>query len=131
LKNKAKRITVQRRLILDELRKLKTHPDAGHVYELVRRNLPNISLGTVYRNLESLASEGLVQVLESGPGPRRYDGCVEHHYHIRCVRCSKIGDIISDKELMPQLAFTPMTDFKVLGVKMEFFGVCPDCKNKK
>jgi Fur family ferric uptake transcriptional regulator len=130
-KGKMKRNTIQRRVILEELKKLRTHPSAIELYSLVRRKLPKISLGTVYRNLEAMAREGQVLVLASGRGPRRYDGNVENHYHIRCVHCSRVGDIMSDQALIPELKTRPLTDYEVLGVHIEFFGVCPDCQRKK
>ena len=57
--------TVQRKVIVDELRKLKCHPTADELYEVVRRKLPRISLGTVYRNLEVLSANGEIQSLPS------------------------------------------------------------------
>lgn len=126
-----KRESRQRRVILEELRKLKTHPDASELYQKVKKRLPKVSLGTVYRNLEFLAEQGEVQVLEGGPGPRRYDGDIDNHYHIRCVKCGRIGDIMSGVKMAGELSYKPVTDYKVLGMKLEFFGVCPECRKKK
>jgi len=126
-----RRSTIQRRVILEELGKVRTHPTAAEVYALVRRRLPRVSLGTVYRNLENMAQEGQIVVLAWGQGPRRYDGNIENHYHIRCVRCSRVGDIISGRELFPELKAKPMTDYKIVGIRVEFFGVCPECLRKK
>jgi Fur family ferric uptake transcriptional regulator len=59
-------MTRQRRVILEELRKVNTHPSADEIYEIVRKRLPRISLGTVYRNLEILSESGDIQKLEPG-----------------------------------------------------------------
>ena len=68
------RMTRQRRVILEELRKVKTHPSADEIYEIVRKRLPRISLGTVYRNLEILSESGDIQKLEPGCSLKRFDG---------------------------------------------------------
>ena len=78
------RVTRQRRVILEELRKLTSHPTAPALYEVVRRRLPRISLGTVYRNLELLARAGFIQRLDLQGAEARFDGNPEHHYHVRC-----------------------------------------------
>jgi len=85
-------MTKQRRVILDELRKLKSHPSADELYRRVRRFLPRISLGTVYRNLEVLSQQGVVQKVELGGPQRRYDGDATTHYHVRCVECGRVED---------------------------------------
>ena len=85
-------MTKQRRVILDEFRKLKSHPSADELYGRVRRLLPRISLGTVYRNLEVLSQQGVVQKVELGGPQRRYDGDITTHYHVRCVECGRVED---------------------------------------
>ena len=71
------RMTRQRRVILEELRKVNNHPSAYEIYEFVRKRLPRISLGTVYRNLEILSESGDIQKLEPGCSLKRFDG----NYH--------------------------------------------------
>jgi Fur family transcriptional regulator, ferric uptake regulator len=107
----------------------RSHPTADEVYQVVRKRLPRVSLGTVYRNLEKLADNHLLLRLDSGSGPRRYDGRVENHYHIRCLQCSRVGDIFSDQPY-PVPEELPGTDFDVIGLKVEYFGLCPDCRKK-
>ena len=72
-------------MILEELQKLRTHPTAAKLYAIVRRRMPKISLGTVYRNLELLNQMGMVRKLDFSGGEARYDGNVEDHDHLRCV----------------------------------------------
>jgi Fur family ferric uptake transcriptional regulator len=122
------RITRQRMVILEELRKVKSHPSADEIYEMVRKRLPRISLGTIYRNLEILCGAGEIQRLDSGSSLKRYDGRADHHYHIRCERCDRLEDILFDPGVDLNLCVKNFTDFSVAGHKLEFLGVCPDCR---
>ena len=70
---------------------------ADEVYSRVRRRLPNISLGTVYRNLDVLSQAGFVRKLCLGGGQRRYDGRLGRHYHVRCAGCGVISDIPAER----------------------------------
>jgi Fur family ferric uptake transcriptional regulator len=130
------RMTPQRKVIIEELRKVKSHPTADEVYELVRKKLPRISLGTVYRNLELLSSEGLINKIEFGGGLRRYDGDLDHHIHIRCNNCGRIADISEEHELSISPSLSSGGDltgssggFRITGYIVEYRGVCPDCDN--
>jgi len=127
LKGNNLRMTRQRKMILEELRKVCSHPSADEVYEMVRLRLPRISLGTVYRNLEILSEHEEIQKLEIGGTLKRFDGNPEDHYHLRCVRCSRIDDApippIKDIENMIRGA----TNYTISGHRLEFIGLCPDC----
>ena len=126
------RMTRQRRVILEELRKVNTHPSADEIYEMVRKRLPRISLGTVYRNLEVLSASGDIQKLELGCSLRRFDGTPEDHYHIRCTRCDRVVDAPIGFSIDIEQKLKDETDFKIIGHKIEFVGICPDCqKNSK
>ena len=122
------RMTRQRRAILEVMQKPGEHLSADMVYERVRRRIPNISLGTVYRNLEILSRAGRIRRFCLGRGPRQYDGGIHKHYHIRCLACGKIEDI--GAEPFPDLdaAARGKTDFKVLGHELEFEGLCAHCR---
>ena len=89
---KKMRMTPQRRVILEELRRVNDHPAADEIYHRVRKRLPKISLGTVYRNLEVLCELGEIQRLELSGSTKRYDGVPNKHYHIRCVECGRVDD---------------------------------------
>jgi len=125
------RMTVQRRVILETLVASKLHPTADELYELVRRRLPRISLGTVYRNLEDLHQAGLIRKLEFAGCRKRFDKTVNEHYHIRCERCGRIEDIArtASEGLMKKLS--PKTDFLITGHRLEFTGICPTCRKKR
>ena len=73
------RMTDQRRVILEELRATKSHPTADELYRDVRRRLPKISLGTVYRNLDILNKAGMINKLDFGSGQSRYDADLSNH----------------------------------------------------
>lgn len=121
------RMTRQRRVILEELCKVDTHPSADEVYAMVRKRLPRISLGTVYRNLEILAESGDIQKLEPGGTLKRFDGKTEHHYHLRCIRCDRVFDAPADFDITIKHDLKNATDFKIIGHKLEVIGICPDC----
>ena len=89
-------MTQQRQVILEELRNVNTHPSADEIYEMVRKRLPRISIGTVYRNLEILCASGEIQKLEFGCSLKRFDGVATAHYHISCLDCDRVIDAPSD-----------------------------------
>ena len=123
------RRTRQRQVILEELRKVDTHPSADEVYEMVRKRLPRISLGTVYRNLEILSQNGEIQKLELGSSLKRFDGIAANHHHIRCIHCDRVADAPEDFDVTINHDLKKATDFKILGHRLEFTGICPDCLN--
>jgi Fur family ferric uptake transcriptional regulator len=123
-------MTRQRSVILEELRKVNTHPSADEIYAIVRKRLPRISLGTVYRNLEILAESGDIQKLEPGCSLKRFDGNPIEHSHIRCVRCDRIVDLPMIPDLEIDLERVNTTDFEIIGHRLEFLGVCPICSDK-
>jgi Fur family ferric uptake transcriptional regulator len=120
-------MTRQRQVILEELRKVNTHPSADKIYEMVRKCLPRISLGTVYRNLEILSASGEIQKLELGCTPKRFDGIADNHYHIRCLHCDRVVDAPADFDVVVNHDLKNTTDFKIIGHRLEFIGICPDC----
>jgi Fur family transcriptional regulator, ferric uptake regulator len=125
---KQSRMTKQRQVILEELQKVCTHPSADELYGMVRDRLPRISLGTVYRNLEMLASSGLIQKLETVGAHRRFDGNPEAHYHVRCVRCGKVGDVEVQLSALLDDVLRTASDYEIWGHRLEFVGLCPQCK---
>ncbi len=122
------RTTKQRRLILEALRNTDRHPTADEIFGLVRSKLPRISLGTVYRNLEVLAEQGLVQRLDGGGRQRRFDARTEDHYHVRCLGCGRVADLPSLRIDIPAREAAAGTDFEVVGFGLEFLGICPVCQ---
>jgi Fe2+ or Zn2+ uptake regulation protein len=125
------RNTRQRKVILEELRKVKTHPTAVGLYASVRRRMPKISLGTVYRNLELLSSLGMIQKLEFGSDEARYDGVIVYHDHFRCVSCGRVEDAPGLPAELTGDGKRDWENHEVLGHRLEFFGICPKCKPRQ
>ena len=124
------RMTRQRQVILEELGKVSSHPTADEVYDMVRRRLPRVSLGTVYRNLEMLSERGMIQKLELGGTRRRFDGNVRDHYHVRCVRCGRLEDVPAEPGAVLENALRGVSDYEITGYRLEFIGLCPQCKKQ-
>ncbi len=120
----------QREVILEELCKVTSHPTADELYEMVRKRLPRISLGTVYRNLEKLSQEGRILRIDAGDGRRRYDGRAANHYHIRCIKCGRVDDVTFDSDPTLDQIAVEHTDYQILGHSLLFYGICPKCKQE-
>lgn len=124
------RITKQRKAILRVLKNTKSHPTADWIYEQVKKEIPNISLGTVYRNLNVLSELGKIQILDYGSTYSRYDGNPENHYHFRCEKCGKVFDIHVDLFDDINKIVNEETAFQINEHRLEFTGLCPECQNK-
>ncbi len=128
--NPQMRLTTQRQIILEELGKVKTHPTANEVYDMVRKRMPRIGLGTVYRNLELMSETGIILKLEVGGTQKRFDATIDPHYHIRCLSCGKVNDI--DIPVMDEINKTAadISQYQVLGHHIEFSGICKECSSQ-
>ena len=124
------RLTTQRQIILEELAKVKTHPTASELYDMVRKRLPRIGLGTVYRNLELMADSGMILKIEVGGTQKRFDATTDDHYHIRCSACGRVDDIDVPviRDLASQAAAT--TSYQILGHHSEVTGICSSCQKE-
>ena len=101
--------------------------DTG-VYENMKQIYPNISLGTVYRNLSLLADLGEIQKLSSFGGADRFDARTAPHCHFMCTRCGRVMDVFSehiDKSLESIAA--DFKDGQISDYKARFFGICKEC----
>lgn len=122
------KMTRHRRAILEALEESKQHPTADEVYHRVRRQMPRISLGTVYRNLDLLAERGVIARLAPGEdGRRRYDANSEPHTHARCLRCGKMEDV-GEAGGLDWRRLKNATDFHITGCRIELSGLCPECR---
>ena len=129
--SRSQRHSRQRQVILEELQKLTTHPTAAGLYQIVRQRLPKISLGTVYRNLDLLTRTGIIQKLEFGGEEARFDGNSIPHHHVRCVKCGRVDDIHGPPLDLMGGRTDDFNGYCVLGHRIEFFGVCPQCQNTR
>ena len=124
------RMTKQRKVVLEEIRKSESHPTADEIYKVVKEKIPNISLGTVYRNLEILSEEGLIRKIELAHTKRRYDGNMKNHYHIICTECGRVDDLITKEVGNIEELLGVKSNYKITGHRLKFFGICPDCMRK-
>ena len=130
IKKSNRRMTKQRRTILDVLRESKSHLRADEVYDMVKQKLPRISLGTVYRNLEVLSELGEIQILELSGSLKRFDWDPNKHYHIRCIRCDRVENApIAPMNQLENILYQS-TVFEIIGYNLEFTGLCPRCTKK-
>lgn len=122
-----RRSTRQQRLVFEAVSTTKSHPTAEWVYENVRRQLPRVSLGTVYRNLQRLVAEGRLRSFERG-GRIRYDADLELHDHFSCDRCGLLMDIPRMAGALPAERRLRARGFAVAGRTLEFHGLCRKCR---
>ena len=107
------------------------HPTADMVYAAVRQIYPNISLGTVYRNLTLLVEQGEVQKICCGEGSDRFDARMDEHYHFICRKCGSVMDLPPmDMKHIDILAGNGF-EGKIEGHYTYFYGECKDCASKK
>ena len=118
----------QRDAILAFLMTRKDHPTADTIYENVRMVIPNISLGTVYRNLALLSERGEILKLSYEGTSDRYDATTAPHYHFCCRKCKGVSDldIPDDFHELTEVAGRQFRG-KIEGHCTYFFGLCPDC----
>lgn len=129
--NPIQRWTRQREVILEELRKLRSHPTAAGLYDVVRRRLPKVSLATVYRNLERLNELGYVRKLDLGGSEARFDGDLTRHDHVRCVRCGRVDDLRGPPLELGRDAHDDWAGYEIVDYRLEFLGVCPSCRQDR
>ena len=122
------RMSVQRQVILEELRKVNSHPTADELFQIVRLRLPRISLGTVYRNLERLSNAGEVRKLKTLGNQARFDGDMHSHYHLHCTQCGALADVEGVAYKPPLAKTAAATGYVVEDYILEFRGICPECQ---
>lgn len=124
------RTTKQKRVILEVLKSTNTHPTADWVYEKVRKKIPSISIGTVYRNLNILKNQGEILELNFGKGFSRYDGTPSNHYHFTCEVCGRVLDVESPVAHELDAIISESMGVQVNRHRLEFYGVCGVCGGK-
>lgn len=125
--SKVMRMTKQKRVILNVLRGTKSHPTADWVYLHARKELPNLSLGTVYRNLNVLKEMGEIMELNYGSTFSRFDGNPSQHYHFVCQECGQVMDLdFPVHRQLDDLAAATL-GAEVSHHRLEFYGRCANC----
>ena len=122
-----RRYSRQRERIYQAVHASREHPSAQMVYDLLREELPRLSLGTVYRNLHQMAQEGMLQELE-GP-TARFDACLAPHANIRCTCCGRVMDLSALEEPAP-VRSAAEAGWQVERYSLMLEGICPACAGK-
>lgn len=124
------RVTPQRVEIFKTVALSKEHPDAEHVFETVRKTMPNVSLDTVYRTLSSLEDLGLVFRVGFS-SKARFDADLDEHYHFVCTQCGEVFDVVPSSG--EKLSIPPEVQHlgRVQKVNLQFSGLCRRCQAKQ
>lgn len=124
-----KRNTIQCALVLESVNKLKCHATADEIYAELAQEHPNISRGTVYRNLQRLCELGKIRKREIPCGADRFDHRCSDHYHVRCVECGHVFDV--DMTYLAELEKTIKNTRGFIFTEHDivFKGICPECQN--
>lgn len=128
IKQQGYRMTRQREVVLDELSKAKGHPNADEIYHSVRKRMPHISFGTVYRNLRLLKELGLVRELSFGKSFSRFETSDVNHQHFTCKVCGKVMDIDEPLAVSTSGVVINNKKMEVDDYRLEFYGRCNDCR---
>lgn len=120
----------QREHILAYLESTDAHPTAQMIFDGIRAEFPHLSLGTVYRNLNILVEQGKVRRLQYGSTFDRYDADVYEHYHFICEQCGKVYDLLLEPEEDLEKLAEQNSAHSVNGHKIDFFGICVECRRK-
>ena len=121
-------MTSQREIILEELKKLKSHPTADELYHVVKKRLSRISLATVYRNLEQMSEAGIIKKVEYSGRQKRFDGTTQPHNHIHCIRCGRVADVHISQGSHLHSLIVDASGFQIIDDHVEFTGICPECQ---
>jgi len=128
LKHHEKFFTVQRKIIIEELISMTQHPTADNLYVAVKKRLPKISLGTVYRNLQTMVDLQLVdKIVIKIQDEARYEIHKEPHYHVVCTRCFAMQDLGSFRSVSLEPTAQKISGYFPLQHEVTVFGICPDC----
>ena len=123
------RYSKQRETILKALEANPVHPTADYLYALIKKDNPQLSLGTVYRNLNLLADEGHIKRIKGLDNKEHYDHNTFDHCHIICDCCGKVEDILIPPALLKNLTqLQDGTDFNIKACEVLLRGTCKECK---
>ncbi|HAT84407.1 MAG TPA: transcriptional repressor [Clostridiales bacterium] len=125
-----KRNTIQKEVVARIVKEACNHPTANMVLAEAKKELPNLSLGTVYRILNDMSKEGEIREVTCKDLPSRFDKTTMEHGHFQCVKCGKVVDIIFNLDKIDE-SIVDFDDNEVLESQLFFRGICKDCKGKK
>lgn len=125
LKAKGLKITPQRLAIYEAVVKLKNHPTAENIIDYIKTNHPNVSVGTVYKVLDSLVENGLLKKVKNEKDIMRYDALIHKHHHLYCSETDKIEDYEDpelDKIIAKYFAKKKIKGFKIKDISLQITG---------
>lgn len=116
--------------VLKSVRAVHSHPTAYEIYDMVKKEIPNVSLGTVYRNLASLSGDGEITAISVGDGNVRYDGNIKSHLHLICTGCGEIEDVSIDSRLEELENNAKKSSFAADHGVYIIYGLCKNCQEQ-
>jgi Fur family peroxide stress response transcriptional regulator len=126
------RLTPQRAAICDLLAASREHPTAAEIYRQLKPRFASLSLATVYNTLEALVRLGAINTLgHVGDGAVHYDADLEPHVNLACISCSRIIDLPSRHVGRLQQEVSDASGYRLLGARLLYYGLCPDCLRKQ
>lgn len=118
----------QREALFKLLCSTKTHPTAAWLYDRLRKDFPRLSQGTVYRNLNILAEQKRIKILNTGSGFAHFDADMSVHNHVICTRCGKVEDVYISSDVRREQEAADISGYRIDSHRLDFFGLCPDCR---
>lgn len=126
----ARKYSRKREAIYNAICSSHSHPAAGTIYAQLKPEFPDLSLGTVYRNLSLFVNEGTIRCVCVVDGNERFDGDTSDHPHFVCNCCGCVSDLADDRLLMDTAAVESRNGITVSRIDLVFYGVCADCTNR-
>lgn len=120
------RNTIQKKIILDNIKKTKTHPTASELYEMIKKGNPKIGQATVYRNLKTMANEGDIIIIPGKNNTNRYDGDITLHNHFICEKCGEVTDIFISRDIINN-EIENKYGVKIKRENIIYEGICKNC----
>ena len=130
LRERGLKVTPQRTAVYQAVRNLTSHPSADEVYHKIVESFPNISFDTVNRTLLTFAEIGLIEIIETQEGVRRFDTQTHVHHHILCNTCGRIIDIENSAFNGLSVPEELKINYRVLKLRVSLVGTCPECQLK-
>jgi len=125
-----RRKSKQREKIFEIIKNTTSHPTAACIYEEVKKKMPSVSLGNIYRNIKILVEEGRISTRNFGDGLEHYDAIVDRHYHFVCENCNSIIDFNIPISSNVVKSAQKRTKHKITGHIINFYGICEKCNKK-
>lgn len=124
----ARRFSKQRQIIYDAIKNNPVHPSADVIYTMLKEEYPELSLGTVYRNLNVLTDMGLIIKISSGLDCEHYDGNIDNHYHFVCSKCHNMFDVDVPYQDNIVESAQKNSNHEIHTHELIFTGICEKCK---